>query len=297
MWTPEFSRFVAPARAKPQVWRLIVGMLAIALAYVLAFFILLIGLVATLGFDDGMAYLALIETGGTPTLIVALLAMFAGPFLAAVLVVGLLHRRPAATLFGPGTLHGFGLGVATALLVYTVAWVALPEPFVPVANLPLNLWLSFLPAALVALAIQTGAEEVVFRGYMQQQLAARFQSPWIWMVVPALSFGMLHGDPTGGPEHLWMILPPTLFGLLAADLTRVTGTIGAAWGLHFANNCSAILFTALAGNLSGLALYRTPFGSEALSIDNPLIWQEMLVTIILWACLRLWVARGASRIA
>ena len=292
MWTPEFSNFVAPARARPQGWRLVVGMAVIAAAYVLTFVLVVVAMTLVMGPAEGMAYLALIEDGGTPTLITLLLAMFAGPLVAAMVMARLLHRRAASTLFGPGLLRGFGLGVTVAVLTYIAVSLLLPAPFELVPNLEMSVFLSFLPVAIVALLIQTGAEEVVFRGYMQQQLAARWQSPWVWMVFPSVCFGLLHGDPTGGIDRLWLMIPPTLFGLVAADLTRVTGSIGVAWGLHFANNASAILFTALAGNLSGLALYRTPFGDEALSLSNPLVWQEMMITVILWAVARLWLARG-----
>jgi DNA-directed RNA polymerase subunit RPC12/RpoP len=42
----------------------------------------------------------------------------------------------------------------------------------------------------VGVLIQTGAEEVLFRGYLQQQLAARFASPIAWMVLPSAIFAL-----------------------------------------------------------------------------------------------------------
>ncbi len=48
-------------------------------------------------------------------------------------------------------------------------------------------------AALVLLALPLGMtiligywEELVFRGYLQSQLAARFRSPLVWIVLPSL---------------------------------------------------------------------------------------------------------------
>ncbi len=55
-----------------------------------------------------------------------------------------------------------------------------------------------------ACLIQTGAEELVFRGYLQQQLAARFASPLIWMVLPALIFGAVHYDPATAGPNVWL---------------------------------------------------------------------------------------------
>lgn len=293
MWTPQFDTFVAPARTRPQPWRLLVGFLVIAAAYLIGFLVILVGLIATMGLDPAQAYLSSLEAeGGTPTLVVLMLAMFAAPFLGTLLAARLLHGRGPSTLFGRGLVRGFVTAMVIAALVYAAVTLLLPAPFEPVPGVPLPMFLSFLPLALVVLLIQTGAEEVVFRGYLQSQLAARFRSPLVWMLVPALGFALLHGDPTGSGDKVWLILPPLVFGLIAADLTRVTGSIGAAWGLHFLNNASAILILSLDGNLSGLALYRTPFGPEDLSLSDPLIWQDMTVTVIVWACIRLWLARG-----
>ncbi|SDY34392.1 hypothetical protein SAMN05444004_101193 [Jannaschia faecimaris] len=297
MWTAEFDRFVAPARDKPQLWRTFVGMALIALGYVLGFVLVIIALFLTLGPGESQAYLATFATGGTPTLVVLFLSMFTLPFISAMVAVRLLHKRASRSLFGPHLIRDFITAIAIAASIYAVLSLILPLPFTPVPNAPLSLFLSFLPIALVAILIQTGAEELAFRGYLQQQLAARFQSPLVWMLIPSLAFGALHLDPTAGVDKAWIILPPTLFGLIAADLTRVTGSIGLAWGLHFLNNCSAILLMSLKGNLSGLALYTTPFGAEDLSLWDPLVWQEMAITVIVWACVRLWVVRRTKRAA
>lgn len=291
MWTPEFDRYVAPARARPQLWRTLLGAGLIAFGYVAGFLLVMLGLIAALGPDEAMSYLGTLSTGGTPTLVVLFLGMFAVPFLAAMAAAKWLHKRPGRSLFGPRVSRDFVTAVIVAGGIYVLLSLLLPLPFAPERNVPVQLFLSFLPLALFALALQTGAEELAFRGYLQQQLAARFDHPLVWMLVPSLLFGVLHADFGDGLETAWLVLPPTLFGLVAADLTRVTGSIGLAWGLHFLNNCSAILLMSLKGNLSGLALYTTPFTAADLSITDPLIWQEMAVTVIIWACLRLWLAR------
>lgn len=293
MWTPEFERYVAPARTRPELWRTALGTAVIAAGYVAGFLLVMLGLVAALGAEDAMSYLGTFATGGTPTLVVAFLGMFAVPFLAAMASAKWLHKRRTRSLFGPHLLRDFATAVIVAGGIYGLLSILLPLPFVPEPNVPVQLFLSFLPLALIAVAVQTGAEEVAFRGYLQQQLAARFNHPIVWMLIPSVLFGVLHADFGGGWDKAWMVLPPTLFGLIAADLTRVTGSIGLAWGLHFLNNCSAILLMSLKGSLSGLALYTTPFSAADLSISDPLIWQEMAVTVIIWACLRLWLARRA----
>ena len=60
---------------------------------------------------------------------------------------------------------------------------------------PTGEWLIGLIPALALILMQVAAEEVAFRGYLLQQLRARFRSPLVWAVLPALVFGALHFDP------------------------------------------------------------------------------------------------------
>lgn len=291
MWTAEFDRFVAPARMRPQVWRIAVvllGTLALYAAGVVAV------LVATLVLSDGDPGTAMMRLAAAerPRDVIALLATFAGMFAGPLLLARWLHGRPARSLLGPRLAAGFAVAFLVASAVYAVSGVLLPGAYDVVANMDVRTWLAFLPLAVAGLLLQTGAEEVVFRGYLQGQLAARFESPWVWMLLPALLFASLHYDPaTAGANAPILVGSALLFGLIAADLTRVTGGIGAAWGLHFANNASAILVVALDGSISGLALWRTPFDAADVDTLRPLVAQELLLSAIVWLCIRLWLAR------
>lgn len=203
--------------------------------------------------------------GLTPGAVYVLLISVLGMALGAMLSARLLHRRKLGSLFGPSAtvLRDF---LVTAALVCVVQGMALglwsigydAEP-----NLDVSTWLLLLPLSLLAILIQAGAEEVTFRGYLQQQFAARFRSPFIWMLAPSLVFGIAHFSPllSGGNQWLF-VLSATCFGLAAADLTARTGSIGAAWGFHFANNMAALLFVGFKDMVPGLALFVTPFGAE-----------------------------------
>jgi len=170
----------------------------------------------------------------------------------------------------------------------------IPYGFEVRPGLDLSLWLSFLPLSLVIILGQTGAEELFFRGYLQQQLAARFNTPLVWMWLPSILFGLAHYDPSNGPLVSWLIVAATgLFGLLAADLTARTGSIGAAWGFHFANNVAAILVLSMDGALSGLALYTAPIGPEDAEVFAPLLLRDMATTVAVWAAIRFALARMA----
>jgi membrane protease YdiL (CAAX protease family) len=148
-----------------------------------------------------------------------------------------------------------------------------------------------LPLALLGVAVQTGAEELVFRGYLQQQLAARFRSPLIWMLVPSLAFGAAHYDPATSGGNLWLIVLATgAFGLAAADLTARSGSLGAAWGFHFANNVAALLVIAVKGTIPGLALFTTPYDAT-----DPVMRGLVVIDIVTLAVAWLLVRRALSR--
>jgi membrane protease YdiL (CAAX protease family) len=288
MWTHAFDAFVAPARARSSLWRLTAGLLLCVATYMVAIAAILGAAIAIAGAESLEAWLGDSALGDTPLSVLVLLATFVGMALGPVAAAVWLHKRPIGSLFGPGLVAGFGLGAAAGALVL-LASLVFPVPFEIVRNAPADVFFALLPVALLGLMVQTGAEEILFRGYFQQQLAARFDHWAIWLVVPSVAFGLLHYDPAGaGTNAWWIVAAATVFGLVAADLTRVTGNIGAAWGLHMVNNTFAVLIVGVDGTLSGLSWWVASVSTEELS--PMLIAQDILVTTIIWLCLRLWLA-------
>jgi membrane protease YdiL (CAAX protease family) len=290
------ASFVAPARIRPEIWRLFVGLFLTALVYVLGI-VAIFGIVAAWsGLDGAQSWLQELTGGAGPTGTVLLLATFAGMAVGPMLAVRFLHRRPVASLFGPipVLLRQFLLTLAICVVVFAVTALIPTPALTPLPNTELSLWISFLPLALVGVVIQTGAEEVLFRGYLQQQLAARFSSPVIWMVLPSALFAALHYQPEVMGDNTWLMMGAVfVFALLAADLTAVTGTIGAAWAMHFVNNALAILVMATDGPLSGLALYIAPISPASPDI-RPLFYLDIATTVALWAVIRLILRRRAG---
>lgn len=289
-----FERYVAPARARPQIWRILLGVALIAGFYAGVMAGLVALAVRILPRDGLPGLMEDVGLGRTPWGMLALLASFAALAAGPMIAARLLHRRPAATLFGPGprVLRHFLLGMAVVAAIYggaNLLTLALPgEPTEP--GLPPGRWLAFLPLALIGVAIQTGAEELVFRGYLLQSLAARFRSPLIWMALPSLAFGCLHFEPgLMGPNALYVVAATALFGLAAADLTARTGSLGLAWGLHFANNCAALLFVTSGEALTGLALRRSPV-EMATPEGLSLLALDMLLVAAVWGACR-WILR------
>ncbi len=164
-------------------------------------------------------------------------------------------------------------------------------------------WIFLLPPALIVLLIQVGTEEIYFRGYLQQQFACISDRPIVWMGIPSCLFGLAHyfngfGVGDGLIYMFWAIL----LGMACADLTARTGNIGAAVGLHLANNFFALMIVGTQGwPSSGLALFLYPYedpgiyayGTEVLI--EPWAVVEIislaLGVLILWLAARIAVRR------
>ena len=284
-----FDRYIASARRAPHLWRIVLGVVLIGLCSVLwtlgplGLTWLVAGADTALGLGDRL------QNPVTPFATLVLLSTFLGMALGTVLAVRLLHRRSAASLFGPRgqTWREFVWGAGVVFAVYGVGLAFWMLIYTPEPNLRPIQWLLLLPLALVGVALQTGAEEMAFRGYLMQQLAARFSNPVIWMVLPALAFGAVHYDPgTAGANALLIVGSATLFGLVAADLTRQTGCLGAAWGFHFANNVVAIVVISTKGTITGLSLFQTPYAVDNADVMRSLVVSDIAMMLVAWLILR-----------
>ena len=277
----------APARPSAHPLRLLAGVVLLVLlflpmAYVYA------GLVRGLLPAQGAAGLI---AGQTPLAVIVLLGEFAVLIAALAMVLRGVHGRGLGSLLGPGAraARQFARCVAGLLPLYLVfTLLPMPPEYRLSAHLAPAIWLFWLPLALPALMVQIGAEELVFRGYLQSQLAARFRHPAIWIGLPALLFGLVHFSSGMAGANGWaLVVWAGAFGLAAADLTARSGTLGPAMGLHFTNNAFAVLVTAPEGQLDGLALYTFPLALRS----EPLAWYvlpaELLFTLCAWLVARI----------
>lgn len=284
---PAFAAYVAPARIRPQLWRLFLGIVLVLAVYLLWLLAIGLGLAAVLGTAAAPLWFGRMVVALDPAPTLLLLSTFVGLALGPMLAVRLLHRRPAASLFGRGArvLRDFALSVAVVAVVYGAAFLPWIWSFDAVPNIDPVIWLLLLPLSILGVLVQTLSEELVFRGYMLQQLAARFRSPIVWMVLPSALFGLLHYNPLGYAGNTWTVIAViTVFGIAAADLTRRTGSIGAAWGIHFANNAFGLLILATSGSLPGLALWRTPYQAGDAQA-GALIVSDLVAVLLVWLIL------------
>ncbi|RYH01975.1 CPBP family intramembrane metalloprotease [Salipiger sp. IMCC34102] len=190
---------------------------------------------------------------------------FAGfllPAAAVLLAVRVMHGRGLRSLIGtpfrrPLVRAGVAVGIVLALQEPAMLWLDFQGDL---TVRPVLSWALWLIPGLAAILLQSGTEELVYRGYLQQQLGARSARPLVWMVIPSVYFGLghLYNGETLAEGTLWAIWA-TVLGLACADLTARTGSIGAAVGLHFANNVFAsVVIDGEGAPSSGLALLLYP---------------------------------------
>jgi membrane protease YdiL (CAAX protease family) len=185
--------------------------------------------------------------------------------------------------------------VSRLLLVLSVIVVVLP-PYdsgtVLQPNLELKIWAALFPLSVLAVLVQTSAEEILFRGYIQQTLAARFKSPLIWMGGPAVIFALGHYVPAEAGENAILVsLWSGVFGLVTADLTARAGTLGPAIAVHLFNNVVAMLFISLPDSLSGLALYTVPYSMDDTEVLREWLAVDFAMMIVSWLAARVAIRR------
>lgn len=292
---PAHEALVAPARKAPQVWRLLMGVVLVAAVYLICNRLLFTTLRQVSG-EDADAFFAALANGTTPLAMLVLLASFGFMTFGVAVAVRLAHARGFLSVLGDlALLRRQFVKVFAALVLLHVAVALLPPWSVGPAlepNMAPGRWLLLLPLTLLAILIQISAEEVFFRGYLQQQLAARFASPLIWMVLPAALFGAGHYMPVAAGENAFLIaLWAGMFGVLMADLTARAGTLGPAFAVHFLNNLTAIAIVSLPGELSGLSLFLAPFSMSDTAEMRAWLPVDFAMMFLMWLAARLALRR------
>jgi membrane protease YdiL (CAAX protease family) len=281
------TQFAAPAVASSELWR---SLAVLVLLLVLSNFTqtaILALIKALYGPLQGAMMMVDIAMGLTPRGVVSNLAMAVPMGLVFLLALGLLTGRGLTSLLGrrerllPDMARA-GLPVLALGLVPLV--LADGSVAQGQAGMTLLLW---LPLALPALILACASTEILFRGFLQQQLAARFAPSWIWMGLPAVLFALMQGTSHDlGPLAVLGFLWNIAFAMATADLTARTGSLGAAIGLQSGIQAQSLFFLGLKGPMNGLALHVLDLRGMALL---PWMAADFLVLLIGWLAARLWM--------
>ncbi|MEL6318818.1 MAG: type II CAAX endopeptidase family protein, partial [Pseudomonadota bacterium] len=270
--------FGAARDGRGGLWRAMAGMIAIFVAMsATAIAVFLIGL----GLETaGLIARGAVSGGGAPALLLVSVVSLAAAIPAAATVARVLHGRAPDGMLGaarrlrPGALAigalgaaalgGIGLALAVALDLASFSMIARP-PF----------WWALSLALFLLIPLQAGAEELVFRGYLAQEIGARAPLYLVWAGFTSALFALAHmgGDPDRAPAYMTEVFA---FGLFAAALVYWTGGISAATGFHTANNWVALLIFEPDVGVEGV-------GYVKISVDDAALWPLTLLSVALFA--------------
>ncbi len=203
-------------------------------------------------------------------------------------VVRLLHGRPVRTLLTANrpvrwglALASFGATVGLMLAIMGLQLVLWPEDFA-LRWRPESLAL-FLPAIVILIPFQALAEEVLFRGYIQQAVARATGVTAVRLVVPAVLFTALHGaNPEAAAAGPWAFADWLVLGLYMGWLALRGNGLEAPAGFHAGLNVFLAVFVALPE-----AALITPGIVEVLELDLSLnLLSSAVLCALHWALLR-----------
>lgn len=248
------------------LWRFLVG-LGIIIAGWLVWTVIVMAVATVVNISQGMPLRAALDAmrdlvqSHTPGGVMFQLITFAGIWPGSWAALKLMHKQPFGTLFSPQTRirwNDFAGGLLLAggfwlvTLIIGVSLVGVPQR----TELTLGTWLTAFAPLAVLVFLQASGEEIIFRGYILQQWAARYRSPMVWAFLPAFLFGLAHYGNGAELGIGWQyVAVTTLFGLTAAALVWRTGSLAAAMGMHTGMNMFSLSSVGLQGIVEGTQLY------------------------------------------
>lgn len=141
----------------------------------------------------------------------------------------------------------------------------------------------FIPYLLIAatlIPMQTTAEEVFYRGWIQQRLENGRRSIWFVSLASAALFALPHlGNPEVNGELFLAILGYGASGFMFAWVTMRDKSIGLAVGAHAANNVMAGLLVSSADSaLPAASIWTTP----TVSWGPAAIFSILMIPAFIW---------------
>ena len=109
-----------------------------------------------------------------------------------------------------------------------------------------NKLIVLLIVLIIFIPIQTGVEELIFRGYLMQGLGLAFKNGITPLIITSVLFGLMHASNPEAKAHGLLIMMPyyIFFGAFLGILTLLDEGTELALGIHCANNLiSSLLIT------------------------------------------------------
>lgn len=143
----------------------------------------------------------------------------------------------------------------------------------------------FLGIAFLMFPIQTGFEELFFRGYLFKQVGSRSRSIIFAWILTSVLFGLAHSFNLEVSEFglAKMLFIYILLGLGLGFVTIVSQGVEIAMGFHLVNNLYVALVKTFPGSsLNTPALFMTPSPDPNYMVVESIIGISIFVTIIVF---------------
>ncbi len=231
-------------------------------------------------------------TGNTGFLL--LLFTFLPMFFAFKWLVRPFHKRTLTeTINGRSHLRkgriGMGMLVWGGLMAITLIYGLITSPENYQFQFHSGRFLLLLLITLLVLPFQSTFEEIFFRGYLSQGVAAATRSRWWTLIIISMAFGMMHAlNPEVQEFGFWISMSNyILMGIVLGAVSILDDGIELAIGIHFINNAFIALFTT-----HSASVFQTDALFRVKEIDpvGELIWMGgyAIVVILLFAKIYNW---------
>jgi len=209
----------------------------------------------------------------SPLIFMLILLTFPGALIAPYLGQKFLHNRSIKSLHTAATKIRWGRG----LQAFFVTWVVLGAftamlHFFGISSVRANFgaeqFISYTLVCLLFLPLQSGTEEIIFRGYLNQGFHHFLKNKWVVFTITSLMFMAMHlanPEALAGKESGMLTLTMSsyfLFGFIACLMVWMDDGLESAIGFHAGNNTFAGIFVNYEGSV-------IPTPSLFMSTSNP----------------------------
>lgn len=196
----------------------------------------------------------------SPLIFMLILLTFPATLIAPYLGQKFLHNRSIQSLHTAATNIRWGRG----LQAFLVTWIVLGSftavlhftGISPVrSNIGAERFISYSLICLLFLPLQSGTEEIIFRGYLNQGFHHFIKNKWVVFTITSLLFMAVHlanPEAVAGKEsgqHILIMSSYFLFGFIACLMVWMDDGLESAIGFHAANNTFAGIFVNYDGSV------------------------------------------------
>ena len=196
----------------------------------------------------------------SPLIFMLILLTFPGALVAPYLGQKFIHNRSIKSLHTAASNIRWGRG----LQAFFVTWIVLGTftavlHFTGISTIRSNFgaeqFISYSLVCLLFLPLQSGTEEIIFRGYLNQGVNHLLKNKWVTFTITSLLFMAMHlanPEALAGKESGMLTLTMSsyfIFGFIACLMVWMDDGLESAIGFHAANNTFAGIFVNYEGSV------------------------------------------------